>query len=197
MKNPNVSFNVMFCLLFCLFVNTQALADWQLSNGQSAISFVSTKNQHVSEIHHFTQLSGSLSEQGQLTIEIDLASVETGIDIRNTRMREKLFMVEQFPNATISAKVPANVMQLKAGESLQLKLPATLKIMNFENPIKVSVQISKTASGQFIATSTQAILISANGYGLVPGLDLLQKLAGLSSIGHTVPVSFNVVFAQQ
>jgi polyisoprenoid-binding protein YceI len=195
MKHRMRIFNVMFCLLFIVSFNIQA-AGWLLSNEQSALSFISTKNQHFSEIHQFSQLSGSLSEQGKLTIEIDLASVETGIDIRNTRMREKLFMVEQFPSATISAMVPATIMQLKAGESLRLELPATLKLMSFENTITVSAQLSKTASGEFIATSTQAILISANDYGLAAGLEVLQKIAGLSSIGLSVPATFNVVFVK-
>jgi hypothetical protein len=58
------------------------------------------------------------------------------------------------------------------------------------------VQISKTNSGQLIATSTQAILIGAKDYGLAAGVELLQKIAALSSISLSVPVSFNMVFVQ-
>jgi polyisoprenoid-binding protein YceI len=192
------TFNTLLCLLLVsVSLHSAAAASWALSNEQSALTFISTKNQHFSESHHFSQLSGNLSKQGQLSIEIDLASVQSGIGIRDTRMQESLFMVEQFPKASLSATLPIAVMQLKAGESVLLEIPASLKIMTLENEIKVKVQITKTTGGEFIATSTEAILISANDYGLKEGLLILQKLAGLSSIGQSVPVSFNVVFAQQ
>jgi hypothetical protein len=45
-----------------------------------------------------------------------------------------------------------------------------------------------------VATSTQPILISAADFGLTSGIEILQKLAGLSGIGLTVPVNFNLVF---
>jgi polyisoprenoid-binding protein YceI len=182
--------------LFILFFSIQAKADWRLINKQSAVSFISTKNLHNSETHQFTQLSGTLNRQGHLAIEIDLASVETGIDIRNTRMREKLFLVDQFPTASLNAILPKKIMQLNAGQSVLVELPATLKLMQFEKPITVVAQVSKTTNGQVIATSTQAVLISASDFGLVPGLELLQQIAGLSSIGLTVPVSFNLTFAE-
>ena len=195
MKHLKSTFSTVLCLLLITSFSSHG-AGWALSNEQSELTFISTKNQNFSETHTFSQLSGTLSEQGNLKIEIALASVQSGIGIRDTRMQEELFMVEQFPKATITAKLPADVMQLKAGESVQFELPASLKILNFENEIKANVQITKTISGAFIATSTRAILISANDYGLTPGVEILQKLAGLSSIGLTVPVSFNVAFSQ-
>jgi len=188
--------NFIFYAVLCAFFSSNTLANWQLSNEQSAVYFISTKNQHISEIHQFTHLSGSLSEKGQLSIEIDLASVETGIEIRNTRMREKLFLVEKFPKAILSASIPENVRQLKVGQSLTVELPVTLQIMNIEKAMTIMAQISLNADGQFVASSVKPILLSATDFGLKSGIELLQKIADLNSIAQSVPVTFNVVFAK-
>lgn len=174
-------------------ISAPVMADWALLNDQSSVHFVSTKKQHIDEIHHFKQLSGNLTKDGQFKVSIDLASVESGIEIRNTRMKEQLFKVGTFPTATISAKLPANVMQLKNGHSVQVSLDASLNLMQTTNSLKLNVQVTKTLDGDYIATSIQPVLISADDVGLKQGIYTLQKLAGLPSIGLTVPVSFNVV----
>ncbi|MFQ3236200.1 MAG: polyisoprenoid-binding protein YceI [Paraglaciecola sp.] len=179
-----------------LFFGTMANADWRLVNEDSNLNFISTKNINVSEVHHFSQLSGELSKKGTLSVEIDLASVETGVAIRDSRMAEKLFLVDKFPSAKLSATLPDEVLALKSGQSATFELPATLKIMSTEQPLTVSVQVTKSSDGNFIATSSKPVLIAASDYGLQSGVELLQQIAGLSSIGLSVPVSFNLVFAQ-
>ncbi|MGJ8680468.1 YceI family protein [Paraglaciecola sp.] len=184
-------------LLVSLFasglISASAIANWSLQNEQSSVHFVSTKKQHVSEIHHFKQLSAKLTKSGQFDLSIDLASVETGIDIRNTRMREQLFKVGTFPSANISAKLPTEVMKLENGQSQQVKLTASLSLMKITKPLNLNIQVTKTQGGEFVATSIQPILISAADFGLKQGVETLQKLAGLPSIGLTVPVSFNLL----
>ncbi|MFT6896943.1 MAG: polyisoprenoid-binding protein YceI [Paraglaciecola sp.] len=194
MRLRNCSINIL--TLASLLFATTASADWRLANEDSNLNFISTKNINVSEIHHFSQLSGELSEKGTLSVEIDLASVATGIAIRDTRMAEKLFLVGQFPTAKLSATLPDNVLALKPGQTGGFVLPATLKIMSTELPISVSVQVTKSSDGNLTATSSKPILIAAADYGLQSGVEMLQKIAGLSSIGLSVPVSFNLVFTQ-
>jgi len=63
-----------------------ALADWQLDNGDSTLDFISVKKSTVGEVHHFKQLSGSITDAGQASVDIELASVETNIPIRNERL---------------------------------------------------------------------------------------------------------------
>jgi polyisoprenoid-binding protein YceI len=188
--------SIKILALASLFFGTMASADWRLVNEDSNLNFISTKNINVSEVHHFSQLSGELSKKGTLSVEIDLASVATGIAIRDTRMAEKLFLVDQFPTAKLSATLPDKVLALKPGQTAGFELPATLKIMSTELPISVSVQVSRSIDGNITATSSKPILIAAADYGLQSGVELLQQIAGLSSIGLSVPVSFNLVFAQ-
>jgi polyisoprenoid-binding protein YceI len=169
-------------------------AHWMLIEDQSSVHFVSTKNQHISEIHHFKNLQGEFSPQGKLKIDINLASIDSGIEIRDTRMREKLFMVDKFSAATLTAQLPDSVLSLEKGHSIKVTIPAELSIMNNKKMISVTVQISRKADDGIVATSTQPILISAADFGLEAGVEVLQTLAGLSSIGLTVPVNFNLVF---
>jgi hypothetical protein len=55
------------------------------------LSFVSTKYQHISEVQQFRTLNGEFDPRGKLQVKIELGSIDSGIEIRDTRMREKLF----------------------------------------------------------------------------------------------------------
>lgn len=177
-------------LSFCYSAN----AHWILVDSESSLSFVSTKNQHVSEIQQFKTLQGEFSPEGKLQVKIDLASIDSGVEIRDTRMREKLFLVDKFPAANLTAQLPESVLTLEKGNSIAVTLPAELSLMGISKTIQVTVQVSRKADNGIVATSTQPILISAADFGLTGGIEILQKIAGLSGIGLTVPVNFNLVF---
>jgi polyisoprenoid-binding protein YceI len=176
--------------LICYSAN----AHWKLVGAESNVSFVSTKNQHISEIQQFKTLKGEFSPEGLLQLEIDLTSIDSGIEIRDTRMREKLFLVDKFPAANLTAQLPNSVLTLAKGHSIAVILPAELNIMGISKTISVTVQVTRKTDNGIVATSTQPILISAADFGLASGIKILQKLAGLSGIGLTVPVNFNLVF---
>jgi len=177
-------------LLFCFSAN----AHWILVKDESSLSFVSTKNQHTSEIQQFRTLKGEFNAKGELQVEIDLTSIDSGIEIRDTRMREKLFMVDKFPSANLTAQLPESVLTLEKGSSISVTIPAELSIMGISKTINVTVQVTRKTDNGIVATSTRAILISAADFGLTSGIEILQQLAGLKGIGQTVPVTFNLVF---
>ena len=52
-----------------------AWADWELDSTQSAINFISIKNDSVGEVHSFTSLAGSIGATGKVQIVINLNSV--------------------------------------------------------------------------------------------------------------------------
>lgn len=47
-----------------------------------------------------------------------------------------------------------------------------------------------------MVSSFQPIIINANEFGLVAGVDKLRDIAGLSSISQAVPVSFVLTLTQ-
>ena len=180
--------------LFTLsLLSSSAFADFVVDNQQSRVFFISTKNINVSETHHFKQIEGTLSDAGKFSLDINLASVETGIEIRNTRMQEQLFKTDTFPKANVTATLPAEVLAMAKGETLHVTLPATLNLMGIDKALNLDVVINKNYKQQYVVTSAQPVLISAADVGLQGGVEILQKLAGLSSISLTVPVSFNLV----
>lgn len=174
-------------------LSANAFADFIVDNQQSSVFFISTKNINVSEILHFKSIEGALKKDGSFALDINLASVETGIEIRNSRMQEHLFKTDTFPKAHVAATVPAEVLDMAKGDTLHIKLPATLTLMGIDKALTLDVVINKNANQQYVVTSAQPVLIAAADVGLKEGVEMLQKLAGLSSIGLTVPVSFNLV----
>ncbi|GEA09772.1 YceI family protein [Alteromonas sp. KUL49] len=171
-----------------------AMADWSLSPDESTLNFLSTKNAQITEVHAFERLSGTLSDSGVLEVVVDLTSVNTNIDIRNTRMQEMLFNVASFATASFSATLPDTLMQLSAGESVSTMVDGTLSLHGNDVATSFAVQVSKLDEKTFSVTTTKPTLLSASAFGLSTGVEALQKIAGLQSITSTVPVTFTVTF---
>lgn len=185
---------IISLLLLCVVTLAHAQADWALENESSSLHFISTKNQHVSEIHSFTKLQGTLSKSGDLSIEIDLASVETGIDIRNSRMREMLFNVADLPMASLQAKLGDDWHLQPVGSTKDFDVESTLQLNGKQQSLTLSVRVTRQNDVSFQVSAVKPVLIYANSFGLTDGIASLQKIAGLSSISLAVPVTFNVQF---
>ena len=86
------------CLLtlMSLVLSSNAFANWELLNDESSLNYVSVKNSSVGEVNGFKNLSGSLEDDGKLSVEIDLASVDTKVAIRDDRMKSVLFELVNF-----------------------------------------------------------------------------------------------------
>ncbi|WP_299072140.1 YceI family protein [uncultured Paraglaciecola sp.] len=187
-----------FALLSSIFIvfSLSAKAHWTLIEDESSLSFVSTKNQHISEVQQFTKLKAEFGHEGKFQLEIDLASIDSGIEIRDTRMRENLFLLEDFAVAKLTAQLPNSVLKQTIGSSELITVAAQLSLIGKSKMINVTVQVTRQLNDGIVATSTQPILISAVDFGLDTGIDTLLAIAGLDSIGYTVPVNFNLVFAK-
>ena len=101
--------------------SVSAQAAWQLVNESSQLNFISVKASHIAETHTFDLLSGSIADSGEAQLNVDLASVATGIDIRNERMQSMLFDVVSFPQAEITT-------ELDLGEFTSLTAPVVKPI---------------------------------------------------------------------
>lgn len=173
-----------------------ATASWQLDNDNSRLHFLSTKNAQVTEIHRFETLSGTLSDQGQLEVTIALDSVNTAIEIRNTRMRNMLFETASYPVATLRASLPSEVMALAVGEANRLSLTGTLSLHGVDAPVSMEVMVTRLSASEFKAATIAPTLVKAEDFALGSGVEALRDVAKLTSITMTVPVTFNVTFVQ-
>ncbi len=168
---------------------------WSIDSEASRLSYVTVKSGEIAEANDFTGLTGTVAPDGAATIEIDLATVSTGVDIRDERMREVFFDVAKFPTATITAQVdPAAFEALGVGESTVQTLAATVAVKGVSTNINAELEVTRVADNRVLAVSTEPVIIYADALDLTDGLDQLQELAGLPSITPAVPVTFSLAF---
>ena len=186
----------IFCFITVFFLASSASAHWELDNNSSTLSFVTVKADHVGEVHTFDQLSGDINDDGSVQITIELASVNTLIDIRNERMQNMLFETNLFPQATISGEIDLDaVAEMDAGVSQAISVDFDLAIHGESSSYTADVLVTRTESG-VLASTVKPIIVMADTHGFVSGVEALREVAGLPSISRAVPVSFNVVFEQ-
>lgn len=177
-----------------LIFSATASAQWTLSNEASTLSFVTVKADHVAEVHTFDELSGAIGEDGSVSIEIALASVNTLVPIRNERMQSMLFETDLFPRATITSQINSDgLANMALGSSEEIGLDFTLELHNQSQTYNATVLVSRQEAG-LIATTLKPIVVNAESFDLVAGVEALREVAGLPSISRAVPVSFTVVF---
>ncbi len=175
-----------------LFVSA-AQAHWSLDNEASSLSFVTVKAEHVAEAHSFDRLSGTIGDNGDVEITIELASVNTMIQIRNERMQEMLFETNMFPEATI---IDLDALtDMDAGASTARQVDFELSLHGQSVAMAADVQITRTGEGVVVST-LKPIIVMSDAFALTAGVEKLREVAGLPSISRAVPVSFTVVFEQ-
>ncbi|MCU7996806.1 YceI family protein [Shewanella glacialipiscicola] len=172
-------------------------AQWQVVEQDSRVSFVSVKKGDIAEVHHFKQLKGQLKDNGQFELTIPLIGVATGIDIRDERMQSLLFEVSLYPELKLSSQVDNKLIkELSVGESKIADIEGKISLHGKTQTKTFSVLITKITDNKLQVSSFQPVIVNANEFDLVAGVDKLREIAGLSSISQAVPVSFVLTLTQ-
>jgi polyisoprenoid-binding protein YceI len=181
-----------------LLLSSNAFAQWQLMNGESTVDYVSIKKSSVGEVNGFNQLNGTIGNNGKLAVDIDLGSVETNVPLRNERMKSMLFEIASFPKASVSATLdPDALKKMKVGDTYQDSINFTFTLHGVSKEMAAKVRVVKLAKNRILAVSTSPIIVNADQYKLVAGVEKLREAAHLPSISMAVPVTFSLVFEQQ
>lgn len=184
----------LISFFLALLISSHVLADWTLSQ-PSRVNFVSIKNNGIAEIGHFKTFQAKVMANGEATLKIDLSSVNTGIDIRDERMQKHLFNTEQFTHASFTSKIPADVIEkAQKGEYQTLQLKGSLELHGQNQEMSVSVDITPARDGHIRVASAEPLLIKADDFALLEGINKLQEIAGLKSIVSTIPLTFSLLF---
>lgn len=179
---------------------------WAIDNAASTLSFVSVKAGEIAEAHKFGTLSGELvvsgdtgeENSGDLNIEIDLASVNTNIAIRDERIREHLFETAEFPVAAVSGQIDVrDYLELVAGSSMKTSVTLVLDLHGAKVPFAAEVLVSRLSDSRLVVANLKSIVVTAGSVGLVAGIEKLRELAGLPSISGAVPATFVLTFDRQ
>lgn len=179
-----------------ILIPAGAFADsWKLANDNSTINFVTVKNNSVAEIHHFDNISGQISSDGQGLVAIELDSVNTTIPIRDQRMKSLLFETTRYPQATISAKIePNTISALKPGDRVVLPTILELDLHGVKKSLTSQLNIVAGSRGRLFVNTISPIIINVGEYNLIKGVNKLREIAKLSSIDTSVLVSVQLEF---
>lgn len=168
---------------------------WTLDPAASRLAYVSIKAGEVAENNRFDTLSGSVAADGTASLTIDLASVNTGVEIRDERMREVFFAVAENPAATVTAKLdPARFAGLAVGQSVFRPLKAEVTVKGATAEVETEVLVTRVAEDRITVVPTAPVIVSTDMFGLTDELGELRALAQLPSITPAVPVTFSLAF---
>lgn len=177
-----------------LLAAAPAFAEWKSVDDMSRVAFGSIKGDVTGEVHHFNRVSGTVSDDGKLSIAIDLASVETNIDIRNERIAAHVFDGGK-ASATLSGEIDMDeINALKPGDSKVVEVFTTLAFAGSENDIDARMLVVRLDEDRVLVTTEDFIMISTEDLGIEAGIDTLMQLAKLSGITRVTPVSVRMVF---
>ena len=182
-------------LLLTLGVSLSAQANWYLDGESSRLSFVSTKNAHISEVQRFLVLHGKVDPDGRAEVEVELESVNSGIPLRDERMRKELFEIKTFPEAQISAQINLQpINDLASGAQLELRLPLSVTLHGKTQTYSAELLATRLDDRRFQVVTLEPLVVHAEDFDLAPGVAALRKAAGLKSISLSVPVGAVLIF---
>lgn len=185
------------CLLMSILA-CPVFANWQLNSEKSNVNFITFKKEHVAEINQFERVNATIDNKGKVNLTIDLTSVNTNIQIRDQRINSYLFNTDAFPNATFTSQLDNNaIAELNVGRSERFTVTGKIALHGQTQEVSVELVVAKLTENNLLVTSATPLLIHAQDFDLVKGINELKKLANLPSISYTVPVSFVLSFTLQ
>jgi hypothetical protein len=178
---------------FSMFTGHATAESWQLSSEDSLVAYGSIKANVVGEVNKFNSIKGDISEDGLATVSIDLASVDTNVDIRNQRMIKYVF--GDSAKAVLTATLDMDAINaLAVGDSTVLEVEGVLSFLGNEIDVDTNFFVAKLAESKLLATTDSMLMIPTEELGVNAGVDKLMEIAKLPSITRVSPVSLRFVF---
>lgn len=182
------------------FAQSANLAEsaWRLDGDASTLTYQSIKRGTVVETSSFAGFEGSISPEGDARIEIVLESVDTGVDIRNVRMRFLFFETYKFPRAVITARVdPARFRNLPRDGRMRMDLDYTVDMHGMQKRFTSPVNVTMIGDSAVSVASATPIIVDVASFGFEEGLKKLSEAVGDIDITPSATVSFDMVFRPQ
>lgn len=175
---------------------------WQLNGEDSSLRYVSVKKLHTAEVNVFegndadgAALEGSIDIDGRVILALDLNDIETGVDIRNSRVMDVLFATELLPTAYFTTQIDtAEISALSNGEMRVQTVSGELTLHGVNQPVTLDLLVTKLGTGKVKVSTLKPLIIDSNNFDMAYGIEALRIVAGLSGIGEAVPVYFDLTF---
>ena len=182
-------------LLLTLGVSLSAQANWYLDGESSRLSFITTQNANVANVHRFLVLHGKVNSKGQAQLRIERDSVNSAVPLLDERMRDVLFDFKHFPEAQITAQIDLQpINDLAPGAQFELRLPVTVSLRGKQHTYDAQLLATRLDEHRFQVVTLEPLVVQAEDFGVQPELETLRKLAGLSAISFSVPVGAVLIF---
>ncbi|MFX0544151.1 YceI family protein [Roseovarius sp. S1116L3] len=179
----------------CLTASAALAEGWTLNADQSRLAFGSVKDSFNGEVHSFEGLTGTVSDDGAVAIEIPLAGVTTNIDIRDERMREFLF--NNTPTATLSAMLDMDALStMQPGDTTTMELASVLSLLGNDVDVSTEIFAARLSDRSVLVTTNDMLFLNTDQLDIDAGIDKLQELASLDSITRAIPVTVRFIFEQ-
>lgn len=168
-------------------------ARWLLDATKSSFHFVTVKNTSTAEAFTFTQLQGTVAASGSATLTIPLASISSGVDIRNTRMQSMLFESGYLPNLHFTTQLDVSALDAMAVGAIQVQaLTGNLTLHAVSKAITFDATIVKHSNTSISVSPRRPIVINSVDFELNAGVEALRVIASLAAIGEKTPVYFKM-----
>jgi polyisoprenoid-binding protein YceI len=182
-------------LMALLCVCSTACLAWELQPQTSSISFTVAGADGAIEGHRFGQLQGTFDGVGMLLLTIPLASVDTSVEERDQAIRNQLFEVAKFPNASFLALVDMDpVNALAAGAQVRMPVKGRLTLHGKTVEVAGEALVSRLADGSLTVVAAEPVLVDMEKFELGKGMKRLMRAGGYD-FSTVVPVTFNLTFA--
>ncbi len=180
-----------------LIFASNAFAQWTLDADSSNISYGTIKNDIIGETNTFTDISGTIDENGNIDINIALASVDTMIPQRDERMRNIVFKIPNNVSATLSGTVDLAAHSDQAvGTSQIVEADIGLKMLGSESELYTNLVVTRIAEDKVMVTPHGVVFLYPEEFELLEAIEELRDIAGLDTITPVVPMSFYLTFTK-
>lgn len=176
--------------------DTPFAAGWTLDAPASSLRFQSVKNLTKVEVSRFATVEGEVAPDGTASVRIHLDSVDTGVDLRNVRMRFLFFETFEHPLATITARIdPALVADLARVRRKTVPIAYTLDLHGVSREATAEAAVTLITDDLVSVSSSAPISVAAAEFDLEGGIRKLEEAANVEIV-PSATVTFDFVFAR-
>lgn len=169
MRQPRILLCALLLATLCLPLAPASAARYQINpDSGSEVIFISKAPLETFK-GRTRQISGwfeadlaDLSGEVSLTVDVDLASFDTGMKKRNTHMRENHLETDTYPAARFTAGsiVSASPTTLATGQTAQLKLQGVLDLHGVQKNLECDLTVSLEDDGSVRVAGEFPVLLS-------------------------------------
>jgi len=179
-------------LLAFTLLSFQSLAadKFNIVSELSSVSFATIKKQFVVEPATINGLTGNLDDTGKFEINVPVVNIDTGVSIRNERLKSLFFNSALNPTIAISGQFKLATLKNDVEKAI---VPASVSFYGKTKAFNFPVMITK-AKNAITISSYAPVIVKASDFGIpTENLNKLSATVGGLALSDIIPLSINIV----